>query len=69
MNKTGPTPLDSAVPLTDDVADMADHMRSAQGRAAIRQGLKDIEEGRVLVGKGVLAAELMRRATSRREKR
>jgi hypothetical protein len=69
MVKTSSTPLDAAVALTDDVTDMADYMRTEQGRAAILRGLTDIEEGRVLVGQGALETELARRASSRREKR
>jgi predicted transcriptional regulator len=54
------------VALTDDVAEMADYVRSREGRAAIEAGLLDIQEGRTIEGRGVLAAELRRRAEERR---
>jgi hypothetical protein len=68
MTRTNSTPLDAAVRLTDDVADMAAYLRTEEGRAAIRRGVKDIEEGRVLAGEGSLEAELVRRALARRAK-
>lgn len=40
-NKFNLTP----VALTDDVAEMADYVRSREGRAAIEAGLLDIQEG------------------------
>jgi len=67
MARTNSTPLDAAVRLTDDVADMAAYLRTEEGRAAIRRGETDIEEGRVLVGEGSLEAELVRRASARRQ--
>jgi hypothetical protein len=54
------------VALTDDVAEMADYVRSPEGRAAIEAGLLDIQEGRTLEGTGALAIELKRRAKERR---
>ena len=57
-----PTP----VALTDEVAEMADYVRSREGREAIENGLLDIQEGRTLEGKGALAAELKRRGQERR---
>jgi hypothetical protein len=54
------------VALTDDVAEMADYVRSREGREAIEMGLRDIQEGRTLEGKGMLANELKRRAKERR---
>ena len=54
------------VAITDDVAQMADYVRSPEGRAAIERGLRDIQEGRTLQGRGTLAAELRRRAEERR---
>ena len=54
------------VALTDDVAEMADYVRSPEGRAAIEAGLRDIQEGRTLEGTGALAIELKRRAKERR---
>jgi len=53
------------VALTDDVAEMADYVRSPEGRAAIEAGLLDIQEGRTLEGTGALAVELKRRAKER----
>jgi hypothetical protein len=52
--------------LTGDVAELADYVRSREGREAIETGLLDIQEGRTLEGKGTLALELKRRATERR---
>jgi hypothetical protein len=54
------------VAFTNDVAEMADYVRSPEGRAAIDNGLLDIQEGRTIEGKGALAAELKRRAEVRR---
>jgi len=54
------------VAFTDDLAEMADYLRSPEGRAAIERGLQDIEHGRMFEGKGALAAELKRRAEERR---
>ena len=54
------------IALTDDVAEMADYVRSKEGREAIEMGLLDIQEGRTLEGKGALAIELKRRAKERR---
>ena len=57
----------SPVALTDDVAEMADYVRSDEGRIAIEAGLLDVQEGRTLEGPGVLSAELKRRAQERRQ--
>lgn len=54
------------VAFTNDVAEMADYVRSPEGRAAIENGLLDIQEGRTIRSKGALAAELKRRADVRR---
>lgn len=54
------------VAFTNDVAEMADYVRSAEGRSAIENGLRDIQENRTVKGKGTLAAELKRRAEMRR---
>ena len=54
------------VAFTNDVAEMADYVRSPEGRAAIENGLLDIQEGRTIESKGALAAELKRRAEVRR---
>jgi len=54
------------VAFTDEVAEMADYVRSPEGRTAIEDGLLDLQEGRTIEGKGVLAAELKRRAEVRR---
>ncbi len=69
MNKTSSPPPDAAVALTPEATGMADYLRTEDGHAAIRRGLKDIEDGRVLVGSGSLEAELARRASSRRNGR
>jgi hypothetical protein len=67
MTKTLPIPTVTPVPLTDDVAAMADYVRSAKGREAIERGLSDIKHGRVIAG--ALSPELKRRAASRRKAR
>jgi predicted transcriptional regulator len=54
------------VAFTDDLAEMADYVRSPEGRAAIERGLQDIEDGRMFEGDGSLASELKRRAEERR---
>ncbi len=54
------------VALTDDVAAMADYVRSAEGRAAVARGLADVREGRIIQGENALAEELTRRAAIRR---
>jgi len=54
------------VAFTDDLAEMADYVRSPEGRAAIERGLQDIEDGRMFEGRGALAVELKRRADERR---
>jgi predicted transcriptional regulator len=54
------------VAFTDDLAEMADYVRSPEGRAAIERGLQDIDDGRMFEGKGALASELKRRADERR---
>ena len=54
------------VAFTNDVAEMADYVRSPEGRAAIENGLLDIQEGRTIESRGALAAELKRRAGVRR---
>jgi hypothetical protein len=69
MTKTVPTPTVTPVALTDDVAAMADYVRSAEGREAIERGLSDIKHGRVLAGANALSPELKRRAASRRKVR
>jgi hypothetical protein len=61
--------LFDVVALTDDVAVMADYVRSAEGREAIKRGLNDIKHGRVIAGADALATELKRRAASRRKVR
>ena len=54
------------VAFTDEVAEMADYVRSTEGRTAIEDGLLDLQEGRTIEGEGALAAELKRRAEVRR---
>ncbi len=54
------------VPMTDDVAEMADYVRSREGREAIESGLRDFQEGMTLDGRGALASELKKRARERR---
>ena len=54
------------VAFTDDSAEMADYVRSLEGRAAIERGLQDIDEGRMFEGRCALASELKRRADERR---
>ena len=54
------------IALTDDVAAMADYVRGTEGHAAIQRGLADLQAGRIISGKGTLAAELKRRAVQRR---
>jgi hypothetical protein len=61
--KNSPTP----VALTDDVAGMADYVRSPEGHASIERGLADIRQGRTMEGKDALASELNRRAAIRRD--
>jgi DNA-directed RNA polymerase subunit E'/Rpb7 len=43
---------------------MADYARSEQGLAVLDRGISDIKEGRVLIGRGSLSAELTRRAST-----
>jgi hypothetical protein len=69
MTKTVPTPAITPVALTDDVAAMADYVRSAKGREVIERGLSDIKHGRVIAGTDALSQELKRRAASRRKVR
>jgi hypothetical protein len=69
MTKILPTPTIAPVALTDDVAAMADYVRSAEEREAIERGLSDIKHGRVIAGADALAPELKRRAASRRKVR
>ena len=52
--------------ITDDFTEMADYVRTTEGRLAIERGLTDIREGRVIDGRGALATELGRRAGERR---
>jgi hypothetical protein len=59
MTKILPTPTVAPVALTDDVAAMADYVRSAKG-------LEAIERGRVIAGANALAPALKRRAANRR---
>ena len=66
MTNVAKEPEITAVPLTEDVAAMSEYVRSPNGRAAIRKGLDDIRAGRVVEGRGALAAELSRRAEARR---
>lgn len=54
------------VAFADDLAAMADYSRGPEGRAAIERGLADIRQGRIVEGKGALAAELKRRVEARR---
>ena len=54
------------IAFTDDLAEMADYVRSPEGRAAIERGRQEIEEGRMFEGNGALASELKRRARERR---
>ena len=54
------------VAFTNDVAEMADYVRGPRSRAEIEGGLRDIQEGRTIEGRGALAAELTRRAETRR---
>jgi hypothetical protein len=63
--KAGSVPVVTPVALTRDVTEMVDYVRSEPGRAAIDRGLRDINESRVLTGKGSLAKELDRRAMDR----
>jgi hypothetical protein len=66
MSNKSATPSEAA--LTDELTGMDGYLLTEQGRAAIRRGLCDIKEGRVLVGLGSLKAELARRASTRRKK-
>jgi hypothetical protein len=66
MSNRSATPSEAV--LTDEMTGMDGYLLTEQGRAAIRRGLGDIEEGRVLVGLGSLKAELARRASTRRKK-
>ncbi len=54
------------VAMTDDVAEMADYVRSREGREAIEAGLRDFQEGMTLDGRGTLSTELKKRAKERR---
>jgi hypothetical protein len=67
MAKTAEKNVATPVALTDDVAGMADYVRSPEGREAIERGLADIRQGRTLEGKNALASELKRRAAIRRD--
>jgi predicted transcriptional regulator len=67
MTKTAENKVATPVALTDDVAGMADYVRSPEGRASIERGLADIRQGRTMEGKDVLACELNRRAAIRRD--
>ena len=49
------------IAFTDDLAEMADYVRSPEGRAAIERGLQEIEDGRMFEGTDALASELKRR--------
>ncbi len=66
MVKANETLDEMPVALTDEVAAMADYVRSAEGHTAIQHGLADLQAGRIISGKGALAAELKRRAVQRR---
>jgi hypothetical protein len=67
MQKMAPPDLEAApVALTDDLAGMADYVRSVEGRAAIARGIADLREGRIIEGENALAEELTRRAAVRR---
>ena len=66
MVKVKETLDEMPIALTDEVAAMADYVRSAEGRASIQHGLADLQADRNISGKGALAAELNRRAASRR---
>jgi hypothetical protein len=66
MTRTTEKIAATPVALTDETAEMADYVRSPDGRAAIERGLADIRQGRTIGGKDALAAELKRRAAVRR---
>lgn len=66
MTKTAEKLDATPIALTDEVAAMADYVRSPDGRAAIERGLSDIRQGHVIEGKDALAVELKRRAGTRR---
>jgi len=67
VTKTAEKNVATPVALTDDVAGMADYLRSPKGRAAIERGLADIRQGRTLEGQDAFASELKRRAAIGRD--
>lgn len=53
------------IAFTDELAAMADYVRSPEGRVAIERGREDIRQGRFIEGTNALANELKRRAALR----